>query len=220
MNEEAMTGPGQAAGDSQPLRDGAVPPLACGADVDDLLEQAADGRGGQLTSHQRGCPHCQAALREFSRVWEPVRDLGAKQVSLPAAVRSAVSSQIRKLTADAWYTLELAEGGVIRIAARVVAMIARDAARQVPGVRVVFGRSTRARAAGRAEAATLGHRHPSEAVGVMGRSAVVDLAVAVDYGRELDAVGRGVQEHAIAALRDKAGLKDVLVNVTIDDVTT
>ena len=220
MNEEAMTGPGQPAGDIQPLRDGAVQPLTCGADVDELLEQAADGRGGQLTSHQRGCPHCQAALREFSRVWEPVRDLGAKQVSLPAAVRSAVSSQIRKLTADAWYTLELAEGGAIRIAARVVAMIARDAARQVPGVRVVFGRSTRARAAGRAEAATLGHRHPSEAVGVMGRSAVVDLAVAAEYGRGLDAVGRGVQERAIAALRDKAGLKDVLVNVTIDDVTT
>ena len=61
-----MTGPGQPAGDIQPLRDGAVPPLACGADVDELLEQAAEGRGGQLTSHQRGCPHCQAALREFS----------------------------------------------------------------------------------------------------------------------------------------------------------
>jgi uncharacterized alkaline shock family protein YloU len=215
-----MTDPGQPPDDIQPLRDGAVPPLACGADVDELLEQAAHGRGGQLTGHQRGCPHCQAALREFSRVWEPVRDLAAEQVSLPAAVRTAVSRQIRKLTADAWYTLELADGGAIRIAARVVARIARDAARQVPGARVVFGRSTRPRIAGRAEAATLGHRHPNEAVGVMGRTAVVDLAVTAEYGQELDAVGRGVQERAIAALRDKAGLKDVLVNVTIDDVIT
>ena len=54
----------------------------------------------------------------------------------------------------------------------------------------------------------------------MGRTALVDLAVTAQYGQELDAVGRGVQERAIAALRDKAGLRDVLVNVTIDDVIT
>jgi uncharacterized alkaline shock family protein YloU len=215
-----MTDPGQPADDIHLLPDGAVARLACGADVDELLEQAAHGRAGQLTDHQRGCPHCQAALREFSRVWEPVRDLAAEQVSLPVAVRTAVAGQIRKLTGDAWYTLELAKGGAIRVAARVVARIARDAARQVPGARVVFGRSTWPRTARRAEAATLRHRHPHEAVGVMGRTAVIDLAVTAEYGQELDAVGRGVQERAVAALRDKGGLKDVLVNVTIDDVTT
>jgi uncharacterized alkaline shock family protein YloU len=220
VNEQAMTDPGQPADDIPLLPGGAVARLACGADVDELLEQAAAGRAGQLTGHQRGCPHCQAALREFSRVWEPVRDLAAEQVSLPAAVRAAVATQIRKLTADAWYTLELADGGAIRIAARVVARIARDAARQVPGVRVVFGRSTRPGTAGRAEAATLRHRHPHEAAGVMGRTAVVDLAVTAQYGRELDAVGRAVQERAIAALRSYASLRDVLVNVTIDDVIT
>ena len=220
MSEQAMTDPGQLADNVQLLPDGAAFRLACGTDVDELIEQAADGWAGQLTDHQRGCLHCQAALREFSRVWEPVRALAAEQVSLPAAVRTAVTRQIRKLTADAWYTLDLADGGAIRIAARVVAMIARDAARQVPGARVVFGRSTRPRTARRVEAATLGHRHPGEAVGVMGRTAVIDLAVTAQYGRELDAVGRGVQQQAIAAIRDKAGLRDVLVNVTIDDVTT
>jgi uncharacterized alkaline shock family protein YloU len=220
VNEQAMTDPGQPADDVQLLPDGAGSRLACGADVDELIEQAADGRAGQLTDHQRGCLHCQAALREFSRVWEPVRGLAAEQVSLPAAVRLAVTRQIRKLTADAWYTLDLADGGAIRIAARVVARIARDAARQVPGVRVAFGRSTRPGTAGRAEAATLGHRHPNEAVGVVGRTALVDLAVTAQYGQELDAVGRGVQERAIAALRNNAGLRDVRVNVTIDDVTT
>jgi uncharacterized alkaline shock family protein YloU len=215
-----MTDPGQPAADIQPLPGGAASRLACGADVDELLEQAARGRAGQLTGHQRGCPHCQAALREFSRVWEPVRGLAAEQVSLPAGVRTAVARQIRALTADAWHTLDLADGGAIRIAARVVARIARDAARQVPGTRAVFGRSTRPRTARRAEAATLGHRHPHEAAGVMGHTAVVDLAVTAQYGQELDAVGRAVQERAIAALRSKAGLRDVLVNVTIDDVTT
>jgi len=220
VNEQAMTDPGQPADDIQPLPGGAAPPLPCGAESDELIEQAARGRAGQLTGHQRGCPHCQAALREFSLVWEPVRNLAAEQVPLPAAVRTAVSRQIRELTADAWYTLELADGGAIRIAARVVARIARDAARQVPGARVVFGRSTRPGTAGRAEAATLGHRHPNEAVGVMGRTAVVDLAVTAEYGQDLDAVGRGVQERAIAALRAQAGLNDVMVNVTIGDVAT
>lgn len=220
MNDQPMTDPGQPADDISLLPGGAVVRLACGADVDELLEQAARGPAGPMTGHQRDCPQCQAALREFSRVWEPVRDLAAEQVSLPAAVRTAVARQIRVLTADAWYTLDLADGGAIRIAARVVARIARDAARQVPGARVVFGRSTRPRTAGRAEAATLGHRHPHEAAGVMGRTAVVDLAVTAQFGQDLAAVGRGVQERAIAALRDKAGLTDALVNVTIDDVTT
>ncbi len=220
MSEQAMTDSGQPADDVQVLPGGTVSRLACGAEVDELIEQAADGQAGRLTDHQRGCPHCQAALREFSRVWEPVRGLAAEQVSLPAAVRTAVSRQIRELTADAWYTLDLADGGAIRIAARVVARIARDAARQVPGVSVAFGRSTRAGIAGRAEAATLGHRHPHEAVGVMGRTALVDLAVTAQYGQQLDAVGRGVQERAIAALRKDAGLRDVWVNVTIDDVRT
>ncbi|MGH3403742.1 MAG: Asp23/Gls24 family envelope stress response protein [Streptosporangiaceae bacterium] len=211
-----MTDPCQPGDDIQAL-DGAGPRLACGADADELLEQAADGLAGELTDHQRSCPQCQAALREFSRIWEPVRSLAAEQVSLPAAVRTAVTRQIRRLTADAWYTLDLTEGGAIRIAARVVARIARDAGRQVAGVRVVFGRSTGAGAAGRAEAATVHHR-PAAAVGVLGRTAVVDLAVAAEYGQKLDAIARAVQERAIAELRSKAGLDDVMVNVTIDDV--
>jgi uncharacterized alkaline shock family protein YloU len=213
-----VTEPGRPADDIWLLLDGSDAHLACGTDVDELLEQAAQGRAGELTDHQRGCPHCQAALREFSRIWAPVRSLAAEPVPLPAAVRSAVASQIRKLTADVWYTLELADGGAIRIAARVVARIARDAARQVPGVRVVFGRSTHGKVAGLVEAATLRHRHPHAAVGVLGRTAVVDLAVAAEYGQELDAVARAVQRRAIAELRSKAGLKDIAVNVTIDDV--
>ncbi len=220
MNEQAMIDPVQPADDVQVPPGGAASRVACGADVDELIEQAAYGRAGQLTDHQRGCLHCQAALREYSHVWEPVRSLAAEQVSLPAAVRTAVSRQIRRLTADAWYTLDLADGGAIRIAARVVARIARDAARQVPGVKVAFGRSSRAGIAGRAEVATLRHRHPHEAIGVMGRTALVDLAVTAQYGQDLDVVGREVQERAIAALRDNAGLRDIQVNVTIDDVIT
>lgn len=192
--------------------------LACGADVDELLEQVAEGHGTELTAHERRCPHCQAALSELSQLWAPVQRLAAETVSVPAALKAVVAAQIRKLTADIWYTLQLAEGGAVRIAARVVARIARDAARQAPGVKVALGRSTYARIADLAEKATRRHRHPHAAVGVLGRTAVVDLAVAVQYGQELDTVARDVQQRVIAELRDKTGLRDVSVNITIDDI--
>jgi uncharacterized alkaline shock family protein YloU len=213
-----MTDPGQPIRDVSLLLSRANQYLPCGADIDDLLEQAADGDAGQFTTHQRDCLYCQAALGEFARVWEPVRSLAAEQVAVPAALKSAVASQIRKLVADVWYTLQLDDGGAIRVAARVVARIAREAASGVAGVRVAFGRSTHSRMAGLAERATLRHRHPNAAVGVLGRTAVVDLAIAVQYGDEVDAVARAVQRRAIAELRSRVGLQDVTVNVTVDDV--
>jgi uncharacterized alkaline shock family protein YloU len=207
-----MSGPGQPIHDVSLLLSAANQHLPCGADVDELLEQAADGDASQFTSHEQDCPYCQAALREFGRVWEPVRR--------PAALKSAVARQIRKLVADIWYTLQLSDGGAIRIAARVVARIAREAAHDVTGVRVAFGRSTHIRMAGLVERATLRHRHPNAAVGVLGRTAVVDLAIAVQYGDQVDAVAREVQRRAVAELRSKVGLQDVTVNVTVDDVIT
>jgi uncharacterized alkaline shock family protein YloU len=215
-----VTDPGQPARDARQLLSGTSRHLACGAGVDELLEQAADGHAGQLTDHQRQCLHCQAALQEFTRIWAPVRTLAAEHVAVPAALRTAVASQIRKLVADVWYTLQLSDSGAIRIAARVVATIARDAARTVPGVRVAFGRSTDINSAGPAEKATLRHRHPHAAAGVLGRTAVVDLAIAVQYGDQLETAARDVQQRAIAELRTKAGLQDVTVNVTVDDVIT
>jgi uncharacterized alkaline shock family protein YloU len=215
-----MTDPGQPVHDVRQLLSGSTRHLACGAGVDELLEQAADGHAGQLTDHQRHCLHCQAAMQEFSRVWEPVRSLAAEHVAVPATLKTAVASQIRKLIADVWYTLQLSDTGAIRIAARVVAAIARDAARDVPGVRAAFGRSTHSTTAGPAGKATLRHRRPHAAAGVLGRTAVVDLAIAAHYGVQLDAIAREVQQRAIAELRAKTGLHDVTVNVTIDDVIT
>jgi uncharacterized alkaline shock family protein YloU len=49
---------------------------------------------------------------------------------------------------------------------------------------------------------------------------VVDLAIAVQYGDQLDAIAREVQRRAVAELRRQVGLRDVTVNVTVDDVIT
>lgn len=192
--------------------------LPCGADVDLLLEQVAGGRGADRDAHQQQCVHCQAALSEFIALWAPVADLAAVPVPAPPGLVAGVMSQIRHLVRDIWYTLEVTESGAIRIAARIVAALARDCARMTPGVRVAFGRSTQGKTATLAEKATLGHRHPHAAIGVLGRTAVVDLAVAVTYDDPAHQVARDIQRQVITTLRDQVGLQSVKVNVTVDDI--
>lgn len=192
--------------------------LPCDAEVDLLLEQAADGRGADWDAHQQLCVHCQAALGEFTALWRPVAELAAATVPAPPGLVAAVMSQVRRLVHDVWYTLEITEIGVVRIAARIVAALARDSARMIPGVQIALGRSTHGKVAALAEEATLGHQHPHAAVGVLGRTAVVDLAVAIGYGTPAHEVAREIQRHVTATLREQVGLRAVTVNVTIDEV--
>jgi uncharacterized alkaline shock family protein YloU len=192
--------------------------LPCDADVDLLLEKAAQGRGTDWDAHQQLCVHCQAALGEFTALWGPVAELAAAPVSPPPGLVAAVMSQVRHLVHDIWYTLESTEFGAVRIAARVVAALARDSARMIPGVRVALGRSTHGEVPALAEKATFGHQHPHAAVGVLGRTAVVDLAVAVGYGNPAHQIARDIQRQVTATLRDQVGLRDVTVNVAVDDV--
>jgi uncharacterized alkaline shock family protein YloU len=194
--------------------------LACGAEVDPLLEQVTEGRAAYLDAHQRECVHCQAAIAEFTALWAPVPETAALSVPVPPGLTAAVMSQIRVLIRDVWYTLQTTELGAIRIAARIVAALARDSARTVPGVRVALGRSTYSKMAALAEQATFRHRHPHAAVGVLGRTAIVDLAVAVSYGDPVHQVARDIQRRVITTLREDIGLKTVIVNVVVDDVLT
>ncbi len=192
--------------------------LPCGADVDLLLEQVAAGRAANWDAHQQECVHCRAALGELAGLWSPVSEAVVTPVLAPPGLVAAVMSQIRTLARDIWYTLEVTELGVVRIAARIVAAVARDSARVIPGVRVALGRSTQGKLAALAEKATFGHRHPHAAVGVLGRTAVVDLAVAVSYNQPVHEVARNIQRHVITTLRDQVGLQSITVNVTVDDI--
>ena len=60
------------------------------------------------------------------------------------------------------------------------------------------------------------------AAGVLGGTAVVDLAIAVQYGSQLDTIAREVQQRAITELHAKTGApgRHATVNVTIDDILT
>ena len=190
--------------------------LVCGADVDLLLEQVADG-GGQLSDHQRDCVHCRAAIGEFTALWDPVREVAATPVPPPAELTATVIRRIRRLVHDVGYTLQITDGGTIRIAARIVAALARDSARLIPGVRVAFGRSRHSTLGAFASDGRLTQR-PGASAGVLGRTAVVDLAVAVNYGMPVHDVARDIQRQVIAALHHGLGLQNVTVNVTVDDV--
>jgi uncharacterized alkaline shock family protein YloU len=192
--------------------------LACGASLDDILEQVAHGRDRDLSEHQQHCLHCQAALRDLAELWAPVREYASRPVPVPQRVADAVIRNVGRLVQDVWYTLQVTQGGSIRVAARVVAAIARDTAKLVPGVRVALGRSSQPRLAALVEKATMGHRHPHAAVGVLGRTAVIDLAIAVTYGERVHDVAHDVQQRVMAELRSNVGLQSVTVNVTVDDL--
>jgi hypothetical protein len=110
--------------------------LPCGADIDELLDQVADVNGAEWTDHQSRCPHCQAALTELARLWAPVRALAGRPVTTPVGLTATVMRHIRQTCPDVWYTLQLTDHDVIRVAARVVAAVARNAALRVPGVRI------------------------------------------------------------------------------------
>ncbi len=74
--------------------------LVCGAEVDLLLVQIADGRGAGLGAHQGQCVHCQAAITEFTALWEPVAELASTPVPAPPGLTAAVMGHIRVLVRD------------------------------------------------------------------------------------------------------------------------
>ncbi len=72
-----------------------LPPLPCGADLDALVAQVADGVPGDL-AHQAGCPHCQAALAQLEALWALVGRLAAERVEAPARIDAVVLGRIRR----------------------------------------------------------------------------------------------------------------------------
>ncbi len=178
-----------------------------------LLEQVADGHAGQLTGHQRDCVHCRAAIGELASLWRPVRELAAAPVPVPPNLTASVIRRIRRLVHDVGYTLQINEGGAIRIAVRIIAALARVSAGRVPGVRLALGRNSRAPLSGPPE-----EGHFQTAAGALGRTAVVDLAVTVSYDRPVRDVARDIQRRVAVDLRKDLGLQNITVNVTIADI--
>lgn len=175
--------------------------LPCGAAVDDLLEQVADGRASELDAHEGRCVHCQAMLRELDQLWAPVRSYAAEPITAPAGLLDGVVRQMRALFVDVWHVIP-GDDGTTRIGVRVVETIARRAAGRVPGV--VTSLSKRG--------------ETSASASLAGSSIVIEVCLVARYGLSLTDLARQVRRAAVRELRALTGLDGVVVNVRVDDV--
>ncbi|TFV64132.1 Asp23/Gls24 family envelope stress response protein [Geodermatophilus sp. DF01-2] len=195
--------------------------LACGKPVDDLLAQVTDGAPPRDPEHQRGCPHCRAALAELEDLWAPVRDLAAEHVRAPAGLLQAVMAQIRELSRNAWQAVLHDPVGQTRIAARVVGAVARLAAESVPHVTLALGGG---HAAGPMEATADPARvagpegEAATDIGVAGTHVVIDVQIAVDFGVPIPQVADQVRRRVAHHIATHTGLTTTEVNVTVVDV--
>ncbi|TCK25952.1 Asp23/Gls24 family envelope stress response protein [Pseudonocardia endophytica] len=178
--------------------------LTCGRDADAILEQVAEGRAAERDDHQLDCPHCQAALGEYDRLWAPVRESAAEPVAVPDSVVETALGKIRAAMARPDFGLIESPQGVTRISARVVVAAARRGAQEIPGVRVALSKEVDE--PGRVTA------------GVAGTSTAIQITLAADYGHDLVALGEQVRGAVSDTVRRLTGLEPAHVTVVIDDV--
>lgn len=208
--------------------DGAGPDrLACGAEVDELLDQVAAGRGAQHDPQQTSCPHCQASLGEYERLWAPVREMADTEVHAPESILDEAIRRIRSAVANPDYGTLPGPHGTTRISARVVVVTARETAQAIAGVRVALGKLVEAGVTPATGTSPQAHpvadpdAHddgPRVVAGMSGRSTAVEVTLAADYGTDLVALGGRIRTEVANRVRDLTGLEPVAVTVHIDDV--
>jgi uncharacterized alkaline shock family protein YloU len=193
--------------------------LPCGAEVAELVEQVATGRGDQRSDHQVTCPHCSTLLPELDRLWAPMRELTREQVTPPPGLVAAVMRQVRRLVAAAWLGLRTGARGTTRVARWVVARIAGLAARQVPGVHQVLAHVADIDTA--SQPAPAGHtRQPRDAADVGAGRTAIHLDLVTQYGESIPAIAQAVRHTVTKRIQDLTGLEVTEVNITIDDIAS
>lgn len=192
--------------------------LPCGVSVDDLLRQVADGAPAANASHQRVCPHCRAALAELRELWAPVQQLTAEQVQAPRELLQVVMARVRELPRNTWYAVLDTDQGQTRIAARVIAAVARLAAEEVPSVTLALG-GGRTAAGLRPEQIAGDSGEAATDVGVAGTHVVVDVQVAVDLHAHIPSLASRARRLVTRRVSEHLGLSVDEVNVTVVDVS-
>jgi uncharacterized alkaline shock family protein YloU len=182
--------------------------LPCGAAVDDLVSQVAEGAASARTPHQETCPHCQAALAEYGRLWSPIGELAAEAVHPPQSIIDEVLSRIRHTVSDPAYGVLPGPRGQTRIASRAIAVTARVTTEHVPGVRAALARSGTAADDGAG----------GVVAGVAGGSTALRITLAAHYGEDLTALADRIRTAVARSIRHITGLQPVEITVIIDDV--
>ena len=202
-----------------PTQGDTVDRLLCGVRVEELLNQVADHAAPRDPDHQRTCSHCQATLAELTALWQPVHDLAADDVQAPRHLLASVMLRVRALPRGMWHAVIPSDSGPgeTRIAARVVAAVARLAAESVPHVRVALGGGHIA--ADLSDSHATGHHGASATdVAVAGTHVVIDVQIAVEHGDHIPDVAAQVRTQITRHIAAHTGLTAAAVNVNVTDV--
>jgi len=195
--------------------------LPCGVAIDDLLEQVSDHLPALNPEHQSSCAHCRAMLAELTALWAPVHSAAAERITAPAALVDRVMVRVRELATHTWYGLHDGEQGLTRIAAWVVAAVARVAADRVPGVCYAVlqaGERPLTQLAARVPQAVRGvHQHPHSA-GVAGRRTVISLELVADLRAPLPELANAVRRQVQHDVSTLTGLDVVEINILFTDL--
>jgi uncharacterized alkaline shock family protein YloU len=193
--------------------------LPCGAEVAELIEQVATGRGAQRSDHQTTCPHCSALLPELDRLWAPIGEFTREQVTPPPGLVAAVMGQVRRLVAATWLGLRTSARGSTRVARWVVARIAGLAARQVPGVHQVLAHVADVDTANEPTPGP-GDRQRRDTADLGAGRTAIRLDLVTEYGESIPAIAQAVRHTVTKRIQDLTGLEVTEVNITVDDITS
>lgn len=183
--------------------------IACGAAVDDLLEQVAEHPGTPMTDHQRGCVHCQAALAEFETLWAPLHAAAAEDLHAPDGLVERVLERMRAAVGSPEWAVLIQPGGRTRVGIDVVLTVVRVTAAGVTGVRALLPAASAPADDGEGGGAR---------VGISGSTVAIEVTVAADYGQDLQALGQELSRQISAAVAALVGVSVAAVAVHIDDV--
>lgn len=199
--------------------------LPCGTLFDTLLDQVADETPPQDPEHQANCPHCRAAIAELTEIWMPIRDLAQQPVTPPDTLTASVMERVMAIATHGWYAVLQGNPGVNRIAAWVVAVIARRAAASVAGVGAVRGQITPmaasivdVRAEYQRAQPSPGRRQQAVGIGVAGRRVVVAITITAEPDQRLPVLAEQIRSAVTHRVHALTGLEVVAVDVEVSDL--
>jgi hypothetical protein len=169
--------------------------LACGADLQALVEQVFDERPPADADHQRICPHCQKALGRIRAAFDEVRGAAAETVSVPSALLRSVMAQLR--AASPMLIVDVQPRGSTTVSERLVTSVARRAALAVPAVAYASVITDAAESPGTVR---------------------LRVRLVASLGPPLAEVAVQVREATITALERIVGARATSVDVTFDDL--
>jgi uncharacterized alkaline shock family protein YloU len=164
-------------------------------------------------------------LTELADLWAPVGRLTAEYVTAPPTLTGTIMERVHAIAAHGWHAVLTGHSGVLRVAAWVVAVIARRAAADVPGVGTVHGQVTPPAAALGRVRAEYPPARPSHAqrvaaagVGVAGQGVVVRIAVTAAIGTPLPAMAEQIRHRVKTEVSTMTGLRVAAVDVEITEL--